>query len=191
MAIKSRSSGFDDFKIADHIKQYWLHVDVILRDIFVRQRTRQDRLITIQRPLPLEYHVLEGVGNVVNRLRVGHDEEGFDRFVVEIAGNIDDEDLWTFESRLSAKMVWHKTNDHSPRLDIYVPKHLSRRLIELYITKRIDRVQLYTKIAVIVEETGTLDGFPEGFPLLGDVDHLHFRRAHCRLLSVMTSLGKN
>jgi hypothetical protein len=125
-------------------------------------------------------------------LRVGQEREGFDQFIVDIAGYIDDEENYlTFDFRPSAKMVWNNGNDHSPRLDIYIPDNLSRCLIELYGTKRIDRVQLHAQIAVIVEEIGNLDGFPEGFALLGDVDHLHFRHAQCGLLSVMTSLGKN
>jgi hypothetical protein len=191
MAIKSRYSASGDFRTADYIKLYWLHVDVMLRDTFVRQRLEQDRLIGLQRPLPVAYYVLEGVGAVVKRLRAGQEEDGFGRFVVEIAGYIDDEDLLTFESRPSAKMVWNKTNDHSPSLNIYIKNNLLRRLIELYVTKRIDRVKLYTKIAVIREEIGSLDGFPEGFPLLGDADLLYFRHRQCGLFSVITSLGTN
>jgi hypothetical protein len=192
MAIKSRYSAFGDFRAADCVKLYWLHIDVMLRDIFVRQRTERKRLIRHQQPLPLEYCVLEGVGGVANRLRVGQDGEGFDRFIVDIAGYIaDEENHLTFDLRPSAKLIWHKTNDGSPRLDIYIPNKLLRRLIELYVTKRIDRVQLHTQIAVVGEEMGNFDGFPEGFPLLGDADHLYFRRAQCGLLSVITSLRKN
>jgi len=164
----------------------------MLRDIFLRQRTERNRLIRHQQPLPLEYCVLEGVGGVANRLSVGQEGEGFDRFIVDIAGYIDDqENCLTFDLRPSAKLVWHKTNDRLPRLDIYIPNKLSRRLIELYVTKRIDRVQLHTQIAVVGEEIGNLDGFPESFPLLGDAEHLYFRRARCGLLSVITSLRKN
>ena len=189
MAIKSRYSSFGDFRTADY---YWLDVDVMLRDIFVRQRTERSRLISHQQPLPLEYCVLEGVGAVANRLRVGQEGEGFDEFIVEIAGYIDDEENHlTFFFRPSARIVWNKANDNSPRLNIYIPNKLLQRLIELYVTKRIDRVQLYAHIAVIEEEIGSLGGFPEGFPLLGDADHLYFRHAHCGLLSVITSLGKN
>jgi hypothetical protein len=192
VTMKSRYSTFGDFRTAAYIKLYSLHVDVMLRDIFVRQRTERNRVISHQQPLPLEYCVLEGVGAVANTLRVGQEGEGFDRFIVEIGGYIDDEENHlTFDFRPPAKMVWNKTNDHSPRLDIYIPNNLSRRLIELYGTKRIDRVKLHTQIAVIAEQIGNLDGFPEGFPLLGDADHLYFRRAQCGLLSVITSLGKN
>jgi hypothetical protein len=191
-AVKSRCSAFGDFRAADYTKLYWLHIDVMLRDIFVRQRTERNRLISRQQQLPLEYCVLEGVGAVANRLRVGQEGEGFDRFIVEIAGYIDDEEnRLTFELRSEAKMIWNKTNDHSPRLDIYIPNKLSRPLMELYVTKRIDRVKLHTQIAVIGEEIGNLDDFPEGFPLLGDADHLYFRRAQCGLFSVITSLRKN
>jgi len=182
MTIKSRHSAFGDFRAADYIKLYWVHVDVTLRDIFVRQRTERNRLSSHQQPLPLDYCVLEGVGAVVNSLRVGQQGEGFDRFIVEIAGYIDrEENLLTFELRPSAKMVWIKTNYHTSRLDIYIPNNLSHRLIELYVTKRIDRIKLHTQIAVIREEMGNLDGFPEGFPLLGDADHLYFRHAQCGL----------
>ena len=150
MAIRSLYSAFGDFSMADYIKLYWLHIDVMLRDIFVRQRTERNRLISHQQPLPPEYCVLEGVGAVANRLGVGQEGEGVDRFIVEIAGYIDDgENLLTFDFRPSAKLVWRKTSDRSPRLDIYIPNKLSRRLIELFATKRIDRVKLHTQIAVI------------------------------------------
>ncbi len=192
MAIKSRYSAFGDIRIADYIKVWWLQVDVVLRDIFVRQRTERNRLVGHQQPLPLEYCVLEGVGAVTNRFRVGQEGESFDRFTFEIAGYIDDEeDLLTFDFRPSTKMIWNNTNDRSPRLDIYIPNNLLQRLVELYVTKRIDGVQLHTQITVIGEEIGNLDSFPEGFPLLGDADRLYFRRAQCGLLSVITSLRKN
>ena len=165
MAIRSLYSAFGDFSMADYIKLYWLHIDVMLRDIFVRQRTERNRLISHQQPLPPEYCVLEGVGAVANRLGVGQEGEGVDRFIVEIAGYIDDgENLLTFDFRPSAKLVWRKTSDRSPRLDIYIPNKLSQRLTELFATKRIDRVKLHTQIAVIAEEMG--NGFPQGFPRL-------------------------
>ena len=63
----------------------------------------------------------------------------------------------------------------------YIPNNLSQRLIELYVTKRINRVKLHSQIAVIGEEIGNLDGFPEGFLLLGDAGHLYFRRAQRRV----------
>src|SRR5271166_4694294 len=130
MTMKSRYSAFGDFRTADCVKLYWLHIDVMLRDIFVRQRTERDRLIRHQQALPLEYCVLEGVGAVANRLGVGQKGEDVDRFIVEIAGHIDDEEnLLTFDFHRSAKIVWNQTHHHSPRLDIYIPNNLSRRLI--------------------------------------------------------------
>jgi hypothetical protein len=193
MATKSRYGAFCDFRAADYIKLYRLDIDVMLRDIFVRQRTERNRLVGHQQPLPLEYCVLEGVGAVANGLRIGQDAEGFDRSIVEISGYIhDEENLLTFELRPSAKLVWNQTNDLFPRLVVYIPNKLSQRLIELYVTKRIDRVKLNTQIAVFGEEIGNLDGLPEGFPPLGDADHPAFSpRARCGLLSVVASLRKN
>jgi len=107
--------------------------------------------------------------------------EGVDHFIVEIPGYVDDEEnRLTFQFRPSAKMVWNKTNDPSPRLEIYIPNNLSQRLIELYITKRIDRVELLKKIATFGEGVGNLDLFPQDFPLLAEADR-----------SQTTSLEKN
>ena len=41
------------------------------------------------------------------------------------------------------------------------------------------------QIAVIGEEIGNLDGFPEGFLLLGDAGHLYFRCAQRGVVSVV------
>jgi hypothetical protein len=131
---------FGDFRTADYIELSWLGVDVFLRDIFVRQRTEQNRLSGHRQGFPLEYCVLEGVGAVSNRL--GQEKEGVEYFIVEISGYVDDEDnRLTFQFRPSAKMVWNKTNEHSQKMDIHIPNSLSRHLIELFVTKRIDKVE--------------------------------------------------
>jgi len=93
-------------------------------------------------------------------------------------------------SHPSAKIVWNHLNEHSLRSDNYISSNLLRHLVELYVTKRIDRVQLSIQIAVIGEQIGNLDVLPEGFPLLGEAGRLHFRRMQCELLSVYTSLAK-
>jgi hypothetical protein len=178
-------SQFGDFRTADYIELSWLGVDVFLRDIFVRQRTEQNRLSGHRQGLPLEYCVLEGVGAVANRL--SQEREAVDYFIVEIVGYVDDEDnRLTFQFRPAAKMVWNKANDHSPRLYIYIPNNLSRHLTELFVTKRIDRVELLMQIVTIGEGIGNLDFFPQDFQLLAEAD-----RSRCGLLSVTTSLEKN
>jgi hypothetical protein len=185
MATDFQHGQFGDFRTADYIELSWLGIDVLLRDIFVGQRKEQNRLIGHWQPSPLEHCVLEGVGSVANRL--DQEGEGVDHFIVEIAGYVDDEDnRLTFQFRPSVKMVWNKTNDRSPRLDIYIPNNLSRNLVELFVTKRIDKVELLIQTATIGKIIGSLDLFTEDFALLADTN-----RSHCGLLSVTTSLQKN
>jgi hypothetical protein len=192
MAIESRYSVYGGFRTARYSKLYWLNIDVTLRDIFFQQGAERNRIIRHQQPLSLEYCVLEGLGAVANVLTVGLEGMDFDRFLVDITGYVDDEANHSiYELRPTGKMIWSKTNERSPRLDIYIPNNLSRHLIELYVTKRIDRVQLSIQIAVIGDQAGNLNGLPDGFPLVSEADHLFFRRVQCELLSVYTSIGKN
>ena len=192
MAIGSRYNTYSSFRAVGYSKLYWLDIDVVLRNILYRRRTEPARIISYQQPLSLEYCVLEGIGAVANALTVGQEPADVHQFVVHIAGYTEDEeDNPSFGLRPTAKMVWKNLNEHSLRSDIYISIILFRHLVELYVTKRIDRVQLSIQIAVIGEHLGSLDVLPEGFPLLGEAGHLHFRRMQCDLLSVYTSLAKN
>jgi hypothetical protein len=183
-------SVYGDFIAARNSKRYWLDIDVGLRNLFHRQLTATNRIISLQQTL--EYCVLEGVGAVDNALTVGQQRLDFDRFLVHIARNIGtEEEHPVVELRPSARMIWNHLNEPSPRLDIYIPNNISRHLVEFYVTKRIDRVQLSIQIAVVGDRMTTLDGLPEGIPLLDEAGQLHFRRTQCELLSVYTSLARN
>jgi hypothetical protein len=187
----SRYNAYGRFRAVRYSKLYWLDIDVALRNILYRRRTEPARVISCHQFLSLEYCVLEGVGAVANVLNVGQEPGDIDQFVVHIAGyTADEEDISDPELRPSARMVWNNMNEHSLRSDIYISSNLMRHLVELYVTKRIDRVQLSIQIAVIGDHIGKLDVLPEGFPLLGEAGRLHFRRKHCDLLSVYTSLAK-
>src|SRR5262249_30624750 len=64
---------------------YWLDIDVTFNDIM-----RQERMISRQQAarLPLsslQYSILNGVGTVENALSVGHNENTFNRFEVDVA----------------------------------------------------------------------------------------------------------
>jgi len=142
--------------------------------------------------LSLEYCVLEGVGAVANAVTVGQEAMDIDQFVVHIAGcDEDEDDRPSFELRPSARMVWKHLEGRAPRSELYISNNLLRHLVELYVTKRIDRVQLSIQIAVIGENGHGGEAPPDGVPLLGEAGHLHFRRTQCELLSVYTSLTKN
>jgi hypothetical protein len=187
MVTKFLDSQFGDFRTVDYIELSWLGIDVLLRDIFVRQQTDQNRLSAHWQGLPLEYCVLEGVGTVANSLNVDQEGEGLGHFIVEIAGYVEDgENRLTLQFYPSAILVWNKTNDRYPRLGIYIPNRLTRHLIELFVSKRIDRVELLTQIVTVGKGIGNLDRFPQNFPLLAGAD-----RSPCGLLSVTTSLEKN
>jgi hypothetical protein len=76
----------------------------------------------------------------------------------------------------------------SQRLEIYISNNMLRHLVELYVTKRIDKVAMFMQIAVIGEPTANADASPEILPLLDQTGHLYFRHTQCELLSVFTSL---
>ena len=192
MRIESDHGVFATFRSARYSSLYWLNMDVKLQDIFFRQGKGWKRNIARERPLSLEYCVLAGVGAVANALTVGSEGIDFDRFKVHISGYFEEETLTSvYELRPPARMVWSKTEDRSPRLDIYIPNNLLRHLTELYVSKRIDRLQMAMLIAVSENESENVDALQEGFPLLGKSEHLSFRRVQCELLSVYTSLGKS
>jgi hypothetical protein len=192
MAFETRYRAYSDFRTARYSKLYWLDVEVALRGLFYRRRAPSDKIIVHPETLRLEYCVLEGSGAVASALTIGPEGMDFDRFVVCIAGHVEDGPSDSnLNNRSSARMIWTNMDDSSPRLDIYIPNSLSRHLVELFVTKRIDRVQLSIQIAVIGEDVAQLEGLPDGFPLLGPADRLYFRRTQCELLSVYTSLGKS
>jgi hypothetical protein len=180
---------FSEFRDARYPKLYWLNIDVALRDIFFRERTGASRIIQQEHSLSLEYCVLEGLGAVPNALTVGREGMDFDRFVVDISGYSEVEEVPSIlEPRAPARMIWNNTNDRSPRLDIYIPNNLTRHLIELYVTKRIDKVLLSMQIAVAGNHSANLNASSDVFPLLNEAENLLFRRVQCDLLSVYTSL---
>ena len=191
MAIKSRYGFFSDLRTSRYSRLYWLDIDVMLQDIFFRQLAAQNNVIRLQQSSCPEYSVLEGVGAVANALTVGKDGVDFDQFIVNIATYYHDQGLSAgHDFGSAAKMIWNKSDDCSPRLDIYIPKNISRHLTELYVTKRIDTVKLSVQMGVTGNQAED-NGQPEGFPLLNEAEQLYFRRVQCELLSVYTSIGKS
>ena len=192
MTFKFRHSAFGAFSNVQYQRLYWLNIDVTLRQIFVRQRNGRNRIFTSEIASSSEYCVLHGVGAVANALTIGNEGLDFDRFFVEISGYFESEGLASsHDLRPPARMVWNKVEDRSPQLDIFIPNNLLRHLTELFVTKRIDNVQMAMLIAVIGSRSETLDDGEDRFPLLGKSEHLFFRRVQCELLSVYTSLGKS
>ena len=149
MTIESGHSAFGAFRTARSSKLYWFNIDIVLRDIYFRHRSGWRKILEPEPQLALEYCVLEGVGAVGNALTVGTEGIDFDRFVVDISGYFEAEGFPTRDDlRPPARMVWNKIEERSPRLDIYIPNNLFRHLTELYITKRIDSLQMAMLIAV-------------------------------------------
>ena len=192
MTIESGHSAFGAYKTGSYSKLYWLNIDIELRNVFFRLRSGRKRTINPAHLSNLEYCVLDGVGAVANALTVVNEGIDFDRFGVHISGYFESEDLNSdSEMRPPARMVWNKTDDRSPQLDVFIPNYLFRHLTELYVSKQIDRLQMAMLIAVSGNKSEDLDGIEEGFPLLGNSEHLFFRRVQCELLSVYTSLGRH
>ena len=169
-------------------KLYWLNIELGINDILFRQRVIQNNILGHLRLLTLEYCVLRGIGAVANALTVGEKGTDFDHFVVDLASFIRNEENY-LEGRPSARMIWSEVDPRSPCLEIYISNNMLRHLVELYVTKRIDKVAMFMQIAVIGELIANADASPEILPLLDQTGHLYFRHTQCELLSVFTSLA--
>ena len=169
-------------------KLYWLNIEFNINNILFRQQLRQNDMLVHRRPLTLEYCVLHGVGAVANALTVGEKGTDFDHFVVDLASFMQNEEN-NLEAGPSARMIWSEADPRSPRLEIYISNNMLRHLVELYVTKRIDKVEMFMQIAVIAEPVANTGASLEILPLLDQTGHLYFRHTRCELLSVFTSLA--
>jgi hypothetical protein len=169
-------------------KMYWLNIELKINSIFFRQWAIGNNILAHPRLLTSEYCVLHGVGAVANALTVGEKGIDFDHFVVDVASftHIDENHL---KARASAKMMWSEADPRLPRLEIYISNNILRHLVELYVTKRIDKIVMFMQIAVIAEPFADTGASPEILPLLDQTGHLYFRHTQCELLSVFTSLA--
>jgi hypothetical protein len=168
---------------------YWLDIDVTFNDIMRQERMiPRDHIARI--PLPsLQYSILNGVGTVENALSVGASDTTFNRFEVDVAAFIQtDEYFEPAELNRSAKMIWNDVDIEAPRLEIYVQPKMLRHLVELYVSKRIDKVVMSMKIAITRQPVGGAGSGSDLLPLLDRDGRLYFRRTQCELLSVRASL---
>ena len=170
-------------------KLYWLNIEVNIHNILFQQRVIENNILVHPRPLTVEYCVLHGIGAVSNALTVGERGIDFDHFVVDLASFRRNEENY-LEARPSARMIWNEVDPRSQRLEIYLSNNMLRHLVELYVTKRIDKVAIFMKIAVIAEPFANTGNIPEILPVLDQTGHLYFRHTQYELLSVFTSLTK-
>jgi hypothetical protein len=169
---------------------YWLDIDVTFSDIIRQQRIISSHDIARLLPSSLEYSVLNGVGTVANALSVGDSGKSFDRFEVDVAAFVQTNEYFEpYELHRSAKMIWNDVDDQSPRLEIHVQPKMLRHLVELYVTKRIDRVIMSMKIAVTRQPIADRSSGFELLPLLDQNGRLYFRGTQSELLSVRASLA--
>jgi hypothetical protein len=154
---------------------------------------RQQRMVSLSRivrsPSPLQYSVLHGVGTVANALSVGDWAKTFDRFAVDVAALVqNDEDFGASDHNRSARMIWNEVDVRAPRLQIYVQTKMLRHLVELYVTKRINNIIMSMKIAIVRQMIADASLDSELLPVLDKDGRLYFRRTQCELLSVQAYL---
>ncbi len=171
-------------------RMYWLDIDVTFSDIIRQQRIISSHGIGHLLPSSLEYSVLNGVGTVANALSVGDSGTSFNRFEVDVAAFVQTNEYFEpYELHRSAKMIWNDVDVQSPRLEIRVQPKMLRHLVELYVTKRIDRVIMSMKIAVTRQPIADRSSGFELLPLLDQNGRLYFRGTQSELLSVRASLA--
>lgn len=188
MAIKTRHSLSGE-RTDQPSSLYWLDIDVTFNDIVRPQRIIGPSNLVRQPPSPLQYSVLRGIGTVTNALYLSKKGASLDQFDVDVAAFVQSNERVALpQLHRSAKMIWNETDAHSPRLEIYVQRKMLRHLVELYVTKRIDKGLMSLKIAVMLWSIADTSPGSELLPLLDEDGHLYFRRTECELLSVQASL---
>jgi len=181
MAIETSRASFRE-RSDPRSKLYWLDIDVTFDDMARQQQVISSRVIVRWPPSSLQYSILHGVGTVANALSVGDAATIFDRFQVDVGALVQTEDSFELPEHRSARMIWNEVDARSPRLEIYVQTKMLRRLVELYVTKRIDAIILSMKIAVERQVVIATRVDSELLPLLDKDGHLYFRRTQCELL---------
>lgn len=168
---------------------YWLDIDVSFNDIMRQERMIPRDQIARLSLSSLQYSILNGVGTVENALSVGNSDTTFNRFEVDVAAFLQtDEYFEPAELNRSAKMIWNDVDIEAPRLEIYVQPKMLRHLVELYVSKRIDKVIMAMKIAITRQPMGGAGSGSDLLPLLDRDGRLYFRRTQCELLSVRAFL---
>lgn len=170
-------------------KLYWLSIDVGISEITFRHSVAPRPGGAHRDAVVIERCVLHGSGRVANALTVGEKGADFDHFLVEIdsASETDQDPLQA--SAPSAKMIWSDVDSPAARVEIFIPAATFRHLVELYVTKRIDRVAMFLQIAVAGAPGPEPTPPPALFPLLDPAGRLSFRQTQCELLSVYTTLA--
>jgi hypothetical protein len=169
-------------------RMYWLDIDVNFQEL-VRHSRITPSGVQVRRS-PLQYCVLNGVGTVANALSVGEQGTTFQSFEVDVAALVKpDEGSDLIDLNRSARMIWNEVEIRSPRLEIHVQTKMLRHLVELFVTKRIDTVNMSMKIAVVLETIVAASPESELLPVLDKDGRLYFRHTHCELLSVHAALA--
>jgi hypothetical protein len=170
MIMDAPGNLYDKRRTYPSSTMYCLDIELNINSIFFRQRVIKNNILVHPRLLTLQYCVLHGVGAVANALTVGGKGIDFDHFVVDVASFTHNEENY-LEACPSARMMW--SDDPRPRLEIYISNNILRHLVELYVTKRIDKVVMVMQIAVIAEHFADTGASPEILPLLDQTGHLY------------------
>jgi hypothetical protein len=162
-----------------------IDIDVEMTDIvFQRQGNRLDGFGARYAPSVVDY-AIEGV------MRSGPpaagDDEVSDSFLVYLSGYEDNDRLdrgEDFDQRSVCYIATDQRPDHAWRSNIYVSRFLFRRLVELYVSKRIDCVRISILLQVLRDPSGAID-----VPVLGYPSDRHRQHSRAHLMSVQTSLA--
>jgi hypothetical protein len=165
-------------------------VDIALTDIVFHRRESEFEDFEERRPSSVADYAIEGLV----RVAASGDEDGAapDPTLVYVSGydaadRLDrDED---FDQRAVCYIATDRRQDYAWRTDFYIERHVFRRLVELFATKRIDFMRISVLLKVARDASGEVELPVVTRPMLraaGD-----WRRQHTRahLMSVETSLN--
>jgi len=162
-----------------------IDIDVEMTDIvFQRQGNGFDGFGAPRAPSVVDY-AIEGV--VRSGPPATGDDEAPDSYLVYVSGYEDNDRMDRGEDVNQRSVCYIATDqrpDHAWRSNIYVSRFILRGLVELYVSKRIDRVRISILLQVLRDPSGAID-----VPVLSYPSDRHRQHSRAHLMSVQTSLA--
>jgi hypothetical protein len=165
-------------------------IDVALTDIvFHRQGSGLDGLGD-RRPSSVVDYAIEGVVRPAAPAR--EDDNASVPLLVYVSGYEESDRLdrdEDFDQRSICYIATDRRSDYSWRTDIYIERHIFRRLVELYASKRIDSARISVLLKVLRDSSGAVDLPTSSHPMLRTAGDRYRPQSRAHLMSVQTSLA--
>ena len=165
-----------------------LDIDVSLTDIVFQRFENGFDGLGERRPSSLVDYAIEGVVHS----GAAEGDGPSDPFLVYLSGYAQADRMDRYEDFDQRSVCYIATDlrpDYAWRANIYIERALFRRLVELYVSRRIDAARISVLLKVLRDPSGAVEVPSLDHPMLRFSHDRHDRHSRAHLMSVQTSLG--